>query len=117
MKSKTPEEALEELRFSGMPQGSIFEILTHKVFTGNRPTNSIFLQKMTPLTLGALIALYEHKLFVQGVIWNIHSYDQWGIELEKQLAKIILKELNEPEDVSNHDSCTNRLINFVKKNF
>uniref|UniRef100_A0A0K0G292 Glucose-6-phosphate isomerase n=1 Tax=Strongyloides venezuelensis TaxID=75913 RepID=A0A0K0G292_STRVS len=117
MKGKTANEALEELRSSGMPQESIEKILPHKVFTGNRPTNSILLQKITPFTLGALIAAYEHKIFVQGVIWNINSYDQWGVELGKQLAKVILKELNEPGDVSNHDSSTNGLINFVKKNF
>lgn len=84
------------------------------MFEGNRPTNSIVLPKVTPLTLGALIAAYEHKIFVQGIIWNINSFDQWGVELGKQLAKVILGELQDSSPISSHDPSTNGLINFVK---
>uniref|UniRef100_A0A0K0DYW5 Glucose-6-phosphate isomerase n=1 Tax=Strongyloides stercoralis TaxID=6248 RepID=A0A0K0DYW5_STRER len=116
MKGKTDVEVLVELQSSGMNNARIKKILPHKVFTGNRPTNSILIQKITPFTLGVLIAAYEHKIFVQGAIWDINSFDQWGVELGKQLAKVILNELDTPGDVSNHDSSTNGLINFVKKN-
>ena len=87
----------------------------YKEFSGNRPTNSILIKKITPFTLGQLIALYEHKIFVQGVIWNIFSFDQWGVELGKQLASKILPELSGPEEVKDHDSSTNGLINTYKK--
>jgi glucose-6-phosphate isomerase len=83
--------------------------------TGNRPTNSFLIKKMTPFTLGQLIALYEHKIFVQGVIWNIFSFDQWGVELGKQLAGKILPELMSDADVAGHDSSTNGLVNAWKK--
>jgi glucose-6-phosphate isomerase len=86
-----------------------------RVFQGNRPTNSILFRKLTPRTLGQLIALYEHKIFVQGVIWNIFSFDQWGVELGKQLAKKILPELYDKNNASSHDSSTNGLINQYKK--
>jgi len=86
----------------------------YKVFEGNRPTNSILFKKMTPRTLGRLIALYEHKIFVQGVIWNIYSFDQWGVELGKQLANQILPELSDANPVTSHDSSTNGLINAYK---
>ncbi|MCP9260338.1 Glucose-6-phosphate isomerase [Dirofilaria immitis] len=95
MKGKTSEEAKKELRDSGMSDEKIRDILPHKVFEGNKPTNSIILPKVTPFTLGTLIALYEHKIFVQGIIWNINSYDQWGVELGKQLAKVIQKNLKQ----------------------
>lgn len=91
-------------------------IVPHKVFKGNKPTNSFMFQKLTPTTLGALIAMYEHKIFVQGAIWDINSYDQWGVELGKQLAKAILPELTTPGVVSSHDASTNGLINHYKKN-
>lgn len=91
-------------------------IVPHKIFTGNRPTNSIMFQKLTPSTLGSLIAMYEHKIFVQGVIWDINSFDQWGVELGKQLAKVIQPELSQDGLVSSHDSSTNGLINFYKQN-
>lgn len=81
---------------------------------GNKPTNTILIEKLTPKSLGALIALYEHKIFVQGVIWNIFSYDQWGVELGKQLAKNILSDLEKP-DIGNHDSSTLNLIKFFKE--
>ncbi len=90
-------------------------IMAYKVFEGNRPSNSILFKKLTPRTLGSLIAMYEHKIFVQGVIWNIFSFDQWGVELGKQLAKNILPELENDKLVSSHDSSTNNLINAYKK--
>ena len=89
-------------------------IVPHKVFKGNKPTNSFLFQKLTPATLGSLIAMYEHKIFVQGAIWDINSYDQWGVELGKQLAKAILPELIESGTVSSHDASTNGLINYYK---
>ncbi|RYE38448.1 MAG: glucose-6-phosphate isomerase, partial [Sphingobacteriales bacterium] len=85
-----------------------------KVFDGNRPTNSILLKKVTPFSLGSLIAFYEHKIFVQGIIWNIFSFDQWGVELGKQLAKSILPELGDEKEVASHDASTNGLINQYK---
>jgi glucose-6-phosphate isomerase len=114
MRGKSPDEAKAELTKSGMPEDQIQKILPHKVFEGNRPTNSIVLQKVTPFTLGALIALYEHKIFTQGIIWDINSYDQWGVELGKQLAKNIQSELATKDVVTSHDSSTNGLINFIK---
>lgn len=87
----------------------------YRVFTGNRPTNSILVKKITPFTLGSLIAMYEHKIFVQGIIWNIYSFDQWGVELGKVLANKILPELREDNDISSHDASTNGLINAYKK--
>ncbi|VDN03476.1 unnamed protein product [Thelazia callipaeda] len=115
MKGKTPEEAREELKNLGMNEEKIRQLLPHKVFVGNKPTNSIILPKLTPFTLGAVIAFYEHKIFVQGVIWNINSFDQWGVELGKQLAKVIQKEFATDELCSSHDSSTNGIINFIKK--
>ena len=86
-----------------------------KVFEGNRPTNSILLREITPVQLGALIALYEHKIFTQGVILNIFTFDQWGVELGKQLANRILPELKDDKEISSHDSSTNGLINAIKR--
>ncbi|CAG5026648.1 unnamed protein product [Parnassius apollo] len=117
MKGKTSEEAKAELEKSGMAPESIAKILPHKVFLGNRPTNSIVVKKLTPFTLGALIAMYEHKIFTQGVVWDINSFDQWGVELGKQLAKAIEPELQDNKPVSSHDASTNGLINFLKENF
>jgi glucose-6-phosphate isomerase len=102
----------EEVRAEKTPP----ELVPHKVFPGNRPSNSILFQKLTPRTLGALIAMYEHKIFTQGVVWNINSFDQWGVELGKQLAKAILPELATPGRVDSHDSSTNGLINYYKEN-
>ena len=90
-------------------------LIPYKMFSGNRPTNSFLLKQITPFSLGELIALYEHKIFVQGVIWNIYSFDQWGVELGKQLAGKILPELKGGEEVKGHDSSTNGLINAYKK--
>jgi glucose-6-phosphate isomerase len=90
-------------------------LVAFRVFPGNKPTNSILYKKLTPRTLGALIAMYEHKIFTQGVIWNIFSFDQWGVELGKQLAGRILPELSDTNLVNTHDSSTNGLINAWKK--
>ncbi|XP_049880373.1 glucose-6-phosphate isomerase-like [Pectinophora gossypiella] len=117
MKGKTADEAKAELEKSGMAPEAVAKILPHKVFKGNRPTNSIVVKKVTPFTLGALIAMYEHKIFTQGVIWDINSFDQWGVELGKQLAKAIEPELQDNKPVTSHDGSTNGLINFLKQNF
>lgn len=114
MNGKTEEEVLAELRDQKLSESEINELKTFKVFEGNRPTNSILFKKLDPRTLGSLIAMYEHKIFVQGVIWNIYSFDQWGVELGKQLAKKILPELSGKEAVSSHDGSTNGLINSYK---
>ena len=96
-----------------MPEVEIQQLLPFKVFEGNNPTNTILIDKLTPKSLGALIALYEHKIFVQGVIWNIFSYDQWGVELGKQLASTTLKDIKNSE-ISNHDSSTMQLLQSFK---
>ncbi len=114
MKGKTATEVRAELTKDGLTGEKLEKLVPHKVFEGNRPTNSILFQKLTPRTLGSLIALYEHKIFTQGVIWNINSFDQWGVELGKQLAKAILPELEASGRVSTHDSSTNGLINYYK---
>lgn len=114
MKGKTKEEAETELKKAGMEGETLKKILPHKVFQGNKPTNSILVNKMTPFNLGALIALYEHKIFTQGIIWDINSYDQWGVELGKQLAKVIHPELTSKDAVTSHDCSTNGLISFIK---
>ena len=111
---KTKEEVEAEFVKAGKSLDDVKNIVPFKVFTGNKPTNSILVQKITPFTLGALIAMYEHKIFVQGVIFNIFSFDQWGVELGKQLANRILPELTDSEKVVSHDSSTNGLINQFK---
>jgi glucose-6-phosphate isomerase len=115
MLGKTAEQVAKELQASGMSKEEIKFHLPYRVFNGNRPTNSILFKKLTPRTLGTLIALYEHKIFVQGAIWNIFSFDQWGVELGKVLAKKILPELTSPEVISSHDASTNGLINYFKR--
>jgi glucose-6-phosphate isomerase len=115
MKGKTEAEVRAELVAQGMKGAALEKLVPHKVFTGNRPTNSILVKKLTPRTLGSLIALYEHKIFTQGVVWNVNSFDQWGVELGKQLAKAILPELAGDGKVSSHDSSTNGLINYYKE--
>ncbi|MBL6449953.1 glucose-6-phosphate isomerase [Fulvivirga sp. 29W222] len=114
MNGKTEEEVLAELKGQNLSESEINELKPFKVFEGNRPTNSILFKKLDPRTLGSLIAMYEHKIFVQGVIWNIYSFDQWGVELGKQLAKKILPELSDKTSVSSHDGSTNGLINSYK---
>ena len=115
MNGKSADEVKKELKASGMSDGEIPALLPFNVFPGNRPTNSILLKKITPRSLGSLIAMYEHKIFTQGVIWNIFSFDQWGVELGKQLAKKILPELSCTENVTSHDSSTNGLINTFRE--
>ena len=114
MKGKTADEARAELAAAGMDATARERLVPHRVFEGNRPTNALLFRKLTPRTLGSLIALYEHKIFVQGVIWNVNSFDQWGVELGKQLAQAILPELEGPAPVTSHDSSTNGLINAWK---
>ena len=111
---KTKEQVEAEFLNAGKTLAEVKDIVPFKVFTGNKPTNSILLQKITPFSLGALIAMYEHKIFVQGVLFNIYSFDQWGVELGKQLANRILPELVTNEKIESHDSSTNGLINQFK---
>lgn len=115
MRGKTDQEARKELEAKGgLSKEAIDKLVPHKVFQGNRPTNSIVVNKLDPFTLGALVATYEHKIFVQGAVWAINSYDQWGVELGKELAKAIEPELTAAGEVKSHDSSTNLLINFIK---
>jgi glucose-6-phosphate isomerase len=115
MNGKTEEEAEAELIKAGLSDAEIAKLLPYKIFSGNKPTNSFLIKKITPASLGQLIALYEHKIFTQGVIWNIFSFDQWGVELGKQLASKILPELQSKTTVTSHDSSTNGLINAWKR--
>jgi len=114
MKGKTEEQAYTELKANGLNEEEIKQLLPYKIFPGNRPTSTLLFDTLDPKTLGSIIALYEHKIFVQGVIWNINSFDQWGVELGKQLATSILNELNDDDQIKNHDSSTNGLINHYK---
>ena len=114
MRGKTEAEVRAELEKDGLRDAALEALVPHKVFPGNRPSTSMLIKEITPRTLGQLIALYEHKIFVQGAIWNINSFDQWGVELGKQLAKAILPELRGPEQVASHDTSTNGLINAWK---
>jgi glucose-6-phosphate isomerase len=116
MRGKTAAEVHAELTAAGLRGDELERLMPHKVFPGNRPTNSLLFQKLNPYTLGVLIALYEHKIFTQGIIWNINSFDQWGVELGKQLANTILPELADEHVVATHDSSTNGLINYYKSN-
>ena len=116
MKGKTKKEAKLELENSGLREPQIDALLPHKVFEGNRPTNSIMVRKLTPRVLGNLTAMYEHKIYVQSLVWNVNAFDQWGVELGKQLAKTILPELKNEDVVVGHDVSTNGLINFYKQN-
>jgi glucose-6-phosphate isomerase len=115
MRGKTPDEARAELKAQNLPPARVEELVPHKTFPGNRPTTSIVFDKLTPRTLGMLVAMYEHKIFTQGVVWDIFSFDQWGVELGKQLAKKIEPELESKGLVSSHDASTNALINRYKK--
>ena len=115
MNGRDRHEVVESMKKEGRPDGEIEKVAPHKIFEGNRPTNSILFRKLTPRTLGSLIALYEHKIFVQGYLWNIFSFDQWGVELGKQLAKRILPELEDDQPVVGHDASTNGLINAFKE--
>ena len=115
MSGKTPDEVRAELIQQGMTGDKLDLLVAAKTFPGNRPTNSFLYRKLTPKTLGSLIAFYEHKIFVQGAIWNINSFDQMGVELGKALAKTIQPELSDDHKVKSHDSSTNGLINYFKK--
>lgn len=115
MMGKTEEEVVSELKASGMSEEEMATQVPYRVFTGNRPTNSFLFAKLTPRMLGILIAMYEHKIFVQGALWNIFSFDQWGVELGKVLAKKILPELGHQDEVRTHDSSTNGLIAHFKR--
>jgi glucose-6-phosphate isomerase len=115
MNGKTEKEARQELEQKGLSSDEIEKLLPFKVFKGDNPTNSILMKKITPKSLGSLIALYEHKIYVQGIIWNIFSFDQWGVELGKQLAGLILPELEHDNPVIGHDASTNGLINEYKR--
>lgn len=116
MKGKSEKEVIDELKASHLSEEEIKNLLPHKIFPGNKPTNTILYKELTPQTLGSIIAMYEHKVFVQGVIWDINSFDQWGVELGKQLAKEILPELQSPDIITSHDCSTNSLINYYKSN-
>jgi len=114
MLGKTTEQARAELEKQGLSGEALETLLPHKTFEGNRPTTSILFDTLTPNTLGKLIALYEHKVFVQGMIWNINSFDQWGVEYGKQIAQEILPQLTSADVVTDFDSSTNGLINYTK---
>ncbi|MCW9014464.1 MAG: glucose-6-phosphate isomerase [Gammaproteobacteria bacterium] len=115
MLGKKYTEALAEMEAEGMSKAEMEEVIQHKVFDGNKPTNTIMFERLTPRTLGAILAMYEHKVFVQGIVWNINSFDQWGVEYGKVLAGQIQQDLAQPGDVDNHDSSTNGLVNYRKK--
>lgn len=115
MNGKDKEQVTSELKEEGMDKEKMEKLIPFKIFTGNKPTNSFLLKEITPYSLGSLTALYEHKIFVQGVVWDIFSFDQWGVELGKQLAKKVLPQLENDEKIETHDSSTNGLINRYKK--
>lgn len=115
MCGKTPDKVRAELTQKGLNDDEINRLLPFKVFQGNKPTHSILLDKLTPRTLGSLIAMYEHKIFVQGVIWNVFSFDQWGVELGKVLSQKIMKQLGEKDEITDHDASTNGLINLLNQ--
>ena len=114
MNGKNETEVLDELNSMGMGPLEQKKIAPFKIFEGNKPTNTILIDKLTPASLGSLIAMYEHKIYVQGIIWNIFSYDQWGVELGKQLASKVLDDI-EDKSKNSHDPSTNRLIEIIKK--
>jgi glucose-6-phosphate isomerase len=115
LNGKTSEAVIAELKSAGRTEAEIEKLAPHKIFAGNKPTNSILIKQLTPRVLGSLIAMYEHKIFVQGVVWNIFSFDQWGVELGKQLAGKILPEIQDDKPVATHDASTNGLINALKE--
>jgi glucose-6-phosphate isomerase len=110
MRGKTESEVRTEMRGAGVAESRVDALASHRVFEGNRPSTTVLVEKVTAASLGSLIALYEHKIFVQGAIWNINSYDQWGVELGKQLAKAIEPELAPGASAEEHDSSTRQLI-------
>jgi glucose-6-phosphate isomerase len=115
MRGKTRKEAREEMEAAGMEAERIVDLLPHRIFPGNRPSNTLIIDRITPSRLGSLIALYEHKIFVQGVIWRVNSFDQWGVELGKQLAGVILEELLDESRNHEHDNSTKSQINYFHR--
>jgi glucose-6-phosphate isomerase len=115
MRGRTTAEALAELHAAGVPDERAQVLAQHRTFPGNRPTNSILMERLTPQTLGALIALYEHRIFTQGIIWGVNSFDQWGVELGKQLASVILEEIQSGKITAAHDSSTRTLLEYFIK--
>ena len=115
MMGKSEKTVVEELKKAGLNTPEINSLKSFKIFKGNRPTNTLLIDQLNPESLGSLIAMYEHKIFVQGIIWNIYSYDQWGVELGKQLASKVLKEI-ENKKISDHDSSTNSLLKSYLSN-
>ena len=115
MMGKSEKTVVEELIKMGLDESEVSSLKAYKVFKGNRPTNTLLIDQLSPENLGSLIAMYEHKIFVQGIIWNIYSYDQWGVELGKQLASKVLKEI-ENKKISDHDSSTNSLLKSYLSN-
>ncbi|WP_299871524.1 glucose-6-phosphate isomerase [uncultured Cocleimonas sp.] len=116
MKGRTMEKTREQLKEADIELHKAEKRLPHMIFSGNQPSNSIVIKKLTPKALGSLLAMYEHKIFVQGIVWNLNSYDQWGVELGKKLAKNILEELEDGEDLYEHDSSTQGLLDWFRKN-
>ena len=114
MQGKKYSEAIDEMKSQGLSDKDIEAVLPHKVFEGNKPSNTIIFKKLNPKTLGSILAMYEHKVFVQGIVWNINSFDQWGVEYGKVLAGVIQKDLAQPGEVKEHDASTNGLINYRK---
>jgi glucose-6-phosphate isomerase len=112
MRGRTAEEARTEMRAAGMSPAQIEALVPHRTFPGNRPTNTLLVDRLTPYVLGALIALYEHRIFTQGIVWGINSFDQWGVELGKQLAGVILEEIREDAVTADHDASTAGLLNY-----
>ncbi len=115
MHGKAYEEVVREMRESGADEATIEQQAPFRVFTGNRPSNTLLYEKLTPYTLGSLVALYEHKTAILGYLYNINSFDQWGVELGKSLAKQILPELQQSASTQQHDASTNGLINTYKR--
>jgi len=111
---KTEAQARAELQAQGLSGDALEKLLPNKVFAGNRPSTTILYKRLTPATLGSLIALYEHKVFVQGVVWNINSFDQWGVELGKQLANVLLPEIRGDKPIGVHDASTVGLLQYCR---
>ena len=115
MRGKRAAEAAAEMHAAGLPQERIDALLPHRVFAGNRPSNTLLLDRLDPRTLGALIALYEHRTFVQGVVWGVNPFDQWGVELGKQLAGRVLEDMDRSTDINAHDASTTALIDRYRR--
>ncbi len=114
MRGRNYDETLADIKASNADLDDIDTRIHHMIFEGNHPTNTILIRKLTPRSLGMLLALYEHKIFVQGIIWNLNSFDQWGVELGKQLTKTILRDIDQPYQVRSHDESTNTMINYYR---